>query len=155
MPVRLCGRPPPVRRGVLLWLLLALAGCGGTPFTLAATGPFVYANGSGGSLDRLAILATITNLAGDDLVVSPADFVVRDGAGRIYPANPTATVADARRLSVAPGTQGTLPLPAITLRTHDTLTGFVVFDVPHGTLPAELIWRQIDSDAVAPITAPR
>jgi hypothetical protein len=155
MPVRLRCRPKLVRRGALLWLLLFVSGCGGTPFTLSATGPFVYASGNGGALDRLAIVATITNHAGDDLVVSPADFVARDSTGRIYPSNPAATVADAHRVSVAPGTRGTMPLPAITLRANDTLTGFVVFDVPHGTQPAELIWRQVDSDAVTPITAPR
>jgi hypothetical protein len=103
----------------------------------------------------LAIVATITDQAGYDLVVDPADFVVRDGAGHVFPSNPAATVADAQRLSVTPGTRGNLPLPVITLRTADVLTGFVVFDVPHGTEPVELIWRQIDSDAVAPITAPR
>jgi hypothetical protein len=155
IPVRLHGGPTLLRRGALLWLLLLVSGCGGTPFTFSAAGPYFYSSGGGGALDRLAIVATITNLAGDDLVVNPADFVARDGSGRIYPSNPAATVTDTRRVSVAPGLRGTLPLPAITLRTNDTLSGFVVFDVPHGAQPTELIWRQIDSDAVTPITAPR
>ena len=49
--------------------------------------------------------------------------------------------------------RGTLPLPTITLRGDDTISGFVVFDVPAGKQPVELIWRQSDTDTVALLSA--
>ena len=45
--------------------------------------------------------------------------------------------------------RGTLPLPTVTLRGNDTISGFVVFDVPAGVWPVELVWRQSDTDTVA------
>jgi len=40
------------------------------------------------------------------------------------------------------------PLPAATLRQNDVLSGFVVFDVPTGVRPVDLVWRQTDGDSV-------
>jgi hypothetical protein len=47
--------------------------------------------------------------------------------------------------------RGSLPLPTMTLRGDDLVSGFVVFDVPAGVRPVELIWRQTDSDYLVPI----
>jgi hypothetical protein len=95
-----------------------------------------------------AVLVTITNQFGGDLQINPADFVAREAQRRIYPANADATVADARLVSRPPKMRGSLPLPTITLRSDDVLAGFVVFDVPAGVQPVELIWRQSDTDSL-------
>jgi hypothetical protein len=100
-----------------------------------------------------AILVTIANHSGDDLQVNPGDFVARDAERRVYPANAAATVADAPLISRPPQMRGTLPLPTITLRTDDVLSGFVVFDVPAGVRPVELIWRQSDTDSVTTLAS--
>jgi hypothetical protein len=55
----------------------------------------------------------------------------------------------------APELRGTLPLPVATMRQNDVLTGYVVFDVPPGVRPVELIWRQTDSDYTVPLTGER
>ena len=151
-------RPVLVR---LAYVLAALVSLGATackssaPFTLAAAGPFVDPVTVNPTLDRLAILVTITNRTGDDLNVNPSDFVARDADHRVYAANPTATAADAGRVSGQPARRGALPLPTVTLRGTDTISGFVVFDVPSGVVPVELVWRQSDSDTVANLaTAP-
>jgi hypothetical protein len=44
--------------------------------------------------------------------------------------------------------QNISPLPVVTLRQSDVLSGFVVFDVPAGVRPVDLIWRQSDTDTV-------
>ena len=140
---------------VMLLATLLLAGCGDVPFTMQASGPFIYMAGYPAAenprLERAAILVTITNRAGDDLVVSPDEFVARDSKRRIYPANPAATASDWRLVRVAVGSHGgeeARPLPAITLRQNDVLTGYVVFDLPTGVRPVDIIWRQIDGDQV-------
>jgi len=128
---------------------LATAACGKAPYALDAVGPFSDAAVVTPSLERVAILVTITNQSGGDLQINPADFVARDAQHRIYAANASATVADARLVSRPPKMRGSLPLPTITLRSDDVLSGFVVFDVPAGIEPVELIWRQSDTDSVA------
>jgi hypothetical protein len=102
----------------------------------------------------VAILVTITNRSTDDLQINPADFVARDSEHHIYPANPTATGVDANLVRLATGPRlEVLPLPTVTLRQADVLSGFVVFDVPSGVRPVELIWRQTDTDRVAPLSS--
>jgi hypothetical protein len=143
----------PRRRGMLLATLTALsplavftAGCGAEPFTLAARGPFPYRASVNPSLERVAIVVTITSRSGDDLLINPADFAARDAERRVFTANAAATAADVDLVGREPETRGTLPLPVVTLRQDDVLTGFVVFDVPAGVRPVELIWRQTDAD---------
>lgn len=134
---------------------LLLAGCTGDPFALEASGPFRYQAAIGPAFDRVAILVTVLNRSGDDLQVNPADFVARDAEHSIYASNPAATIADARLAAGAPGLSGALPLPTITLRAEDVLTGFVVFDVPSGVSLVELVWRQSDADTVVALRPTR
>jgi hypothetical protein len=153
---RVPARGRPARWALFLVLLLTgAAGCGGDPFTLSAAGPWTYTTASDAPFERVAVLVTITNRSGDDLAVNPADFLVRDGSHRVYPADPTAAAADARAVQLAygarHGVQGIAPLPVVTLRQDDVLTGFVVFTVPTGARLVELIWRQTDSDTVVPL----
>ncbi len=139
----------------LLWTA-ALGGCGTPPLALQASAPFAYSSPIGPSLERVAILVTITNKSQDDLAVDPAEFAARDASNRIYPANAAATVADASAVRAAGGQlgmTGLLSLPVVMLRQNDVLTGFVVFDVPQGVRPTALIFRQPDSDSVVPLPA--
>lgn len=117
---------------------------------LAASGPIVYPSGVTPPLERIAILVTITNHGTDDLNINPADFVARDADHQVYPSNPTATGTDANlvRLTTGPRLE-TLPVPTMMLRQADVLSGFIVFDIPQGVRPVELVWRQSDSDQVA------
>lgn len=146
---------------VILAVSLVVAGCGSTPYTLAATGPFVYPENwaypanSNPSLDRIAVLVTITNRSGDDLQVNPGDFLVRDSQHHVYAADLAATTAAASIANEPPELHGKLPLPSVTLRNDDVLSGIIVFEVPHGVRPVELIWRQSDSDSVASLTTAR
>src|SRR5437867_9970528 len=97
--------------------VLALAGCTtGRPFVLEAAGPFLYPAVVGPAFDRVAILVSVANHSGDDLQVNPADFLARDRERRVYAANPTATVSDARVAGQSPGLRGVPPLPTVTLR---------------------------------------
>jgi hypothetical protein len=131
-------------------LALTIAGCTtGKPYVLEGAGPFTYPASVGPAFDRVAILVSVANRSGDDLQVNPADFVARDGSKRVYAANPQATIADAKLAGQSPALRGVPPLPTMTLRVDDVLTGFVVFDVPAGVSPTELVWRQSDSDVVA------
>jgi len=140
--------------GVLAGLAgLLAAACSSTPFTLVAAGPFADPAAVNPALDRVAIVVTITNRSGGDMNVNPGDFVARDAEHRVYPANPAATISDAGLVSGQAAQRGTLPLPTITLRGDDTISGFVVFDVPAGKQPVELIWRQSDTDTVALLAA--
>jgi len=143
--------------GALLLIVVGLLGaaCSQEPFSMDAQGPVAYLAdypaASNPPQERVAILVTITNRGGDDLQVSPADFVARDPGRRVYPANPVATAADARPVRLAMKAQGlpdTPPLPTITLRKDDVVSGFVVFDVPAGVRPVDIIWRQTDGDSV-------
>jgi hypothetical protein len=135
---------------VLGALALLIGGCtGGRPYVLEAAGPFLYPAAVGPAFDRVAILVSVANRSGDDLQVNPADFVARDRQHRVYAANAAATVADARLAGQSPALRGISPLPTITLRADDVLNGFIVFEVPAGVLPSELVWRQSDSDVVA------
>jgi hypothetical protein len=147
------------RSAALRWLAMAMAvmlvagACNKAPYTIDAVGPFSDAAVVAPSLERVAILVTIANQSGGDLQINPADFVARDAQHHIYPANAAATVADAHLVSRPPKMRGGLPLPTITLRSDDVLTGFVVFDVPAGVSPVELIWRQSDTDSIATLSA--
>ena len=58
---------------VALVSLFGAACTSSTPFTLAASGPFADPAVVHPSLERVAILVTITNRAGDDLNVNPGD----------------------------------------------------------------------------------
>jgi hypothetical protein len=137
-------------------LSFLLAACtGGPPYAMEAAGPFLYPAVVGPAFDRVAILVTVANRSGDDLQVNPADFLARDAQHRVYPSNPAATIADVRLAGQTPSVRGMLPLPTITLRSADVLTGFVVFDVPAGASPVELVWRQSDADTVAVLRASR
>ncbi|MDE3074931.1 MAG: DUF4352 domain-containing protein [Chloroflexota bacterium] len=141
---------------VVLPLAVALAACGTPGVVLKASAPFAYASAVGPSLERVAILVTITNNSQDDLAVDPTEFVARDAGNRIYPANAAATAADAGSVRVAAGQlgmSGVLALPVMTLRQHDVLRGFVVFDVPQGVRPVALIFRQPDTDDVVSLPA--
>jgi hypothetical protein len=139
----------------LLILLLGLAStaCKQQASPLAAAGPFSYPSSVSAPLERVAILVTLTNHGTDDLQINPADFVARDADHRVYPADPTATTSDANlvRLTTGPRLEA-LPLPTITLRQTEVLSGFIVFDVPQGVRPVELIWRQADTDQVAQLS---
>ncbi len=148
--------------GCLILLVVVALGaiaCSKAPFTLTASAPWTYSAIVDPPFQRVAILVTITNHSGDDLAVNPGDFVARDADHRIYPANPTAAVADAHAVRLAYGqhygSQSILPLPTITLRQDDALSGFVVFDLPAGVRPVELIWRQSDTDTVVALSPPR
>lgn len=143
---------------VALPLVLALAACGTPPLVVNASVPFAYPSSVGPSLERVAVLVTITNNSQDDLAVDPAEFTARDASNRIYPANASATTADGSSVRVAAGQlgmAGVLSLPVITLRQNDVLRGFVVFDVPQGVRPVALIFRQPDSDTVVSLPAAR
>ena len=137
----------------LLLISAAVVSCSTVPFTLDATGPFVYSAPVDPPFERVAVTVTIVSKSTDDLTVSPADFVARDNRHNVYPANPTAAVADAHAVRLAHGIQNISPLSAVTLRQNDVVSGFVVFDVPFAVRPVELIWRQTDSDTVIPLTA--
>src|SRR5215472_3971137 len=110
-----------------------------SPLT-AASGPLTYPSGVTPPVERVAIFVTITNNGTDDLVINPADFVARDADHRVYPSDPAATISDGNlvRLTAGPGPD-VLPLPNVTLRQSDVLSGFIVFDVPQGVRPVELI----------------
>jgi hypothetical protein len=143
----------------LVWLsvaILATTACTTqtSPLT-AASGPLDYPSSVIPPLERVAIFVTITNHGTDDLLINPADFVARDADHRVYASNPTATVADGNmvRLTAGPGLD-VLPLPTMTLRQADVLSGFIVFDIPRGVRPVELVWRQSDTDQVAALSAP-
>lgn len=127
------------------------AGCASESLRLSASAPFSYASPVESSLERVAIVVTITNLTDNDLVLNPADFWARDADRRIYPANVLAGQADTRQVALVGdhlGMRGLLPLPAATLRKNDVLSGFIVFDVPAGTRPAQLVFRDSDTDHV-------
>jgi hypothetical protein len=141
-----------IRLAVLLVGALVVS-CSQVPFTLDAAGPFAYSAEVDAPFQRVAVLVTITDRSGDDLAVNPGDFVARDVDHRVYPANPTAAMTDAHAVRVAHGVQNIAPLPIVTLRHDDALSGFVVFDVPAGVRPVELIWRQSDTDYVVPLAA--
>jgi len=150
------------RAMLLVFLLLGLLGvaCDEETFTLHASGPFgylaEYPAATNPPQERVAILVTITSRSSDDLQVNPADFVARDSDHRIYPANVAAIATDSRqvkRLIGALGIRDVSPLPSITLRKDDVLSGFVVFDVPPGVRPVDLIWRQVDGDSVANLSS--
>jgi len=122
---------------------------------LAAAGPFSYPSTATAPLERVAILVTVTNQGTDDMQINPADFLARDADHHIYPANATATGADGNlvRLTTGPRLEA-LPLPTVTLRQSEILSGFIVFDVPQGVRPVELVWRQSDADQVAQLARP-
>jgi Domain of unknown function (DUF4352) len=147
-------------RNKTLWLNVLLAAALTTacraqasPLT-SASGPLTYPSSVTPPIERVAIFVTITNHGTDDLLINPADFVSRDAEHRIYPADAAATVSDSNlvRLTTGPGPD-VLPLPTVTLRQADVLSGFIVFAVPQGVRPVELIWRQTDSDQVVQLSA--
>jgi hypothetical protein len=137
-----------------LWVAILASACRAqaSPLT-GASGPLNYPSGVMPPLERVAIFVTITNHGADDLVINPADFVARDADHRIYPSDPAATVSDGNlvRLTSGPGPD-ILPLPAVTLRQADVLSGFIVFAVPQGVRPVELVWRQTDADQVVQLS---
>lgn len=153
-PVSGAAYRPAVFPAALLAVLLA-ASCTADSFGLEAAGPYVYPAAVKSPLERVAIVVTLTNHSGDDLPVNPVDFVARDAGHRIYPANPTATVADADLVRVSAGIRGALPLSVATLRQDEVLSGFVVFDVPSGVRPVDLIFRQADADRTVRLAAAR
>ena len=138
----------------LLLSVVALTACSKqTSSPLSAAGPVAYPSSVTPPLERLAILVTITNRGTDDMQINPVDFMARDAEHRIYAADPTATTADGNLVRLATGPRlESLPLPTVTLRQADVLSGFVVFDVPQGVRPVELVWRQADTDQVAQLS---
>jgi hypothetical protein len=133
---------------------LVTVACSSAPTPLAASGPIIYPAAVSPPVERVAILVTITNRSTDDLQINPADFVARDSEHRIYAANPMATGTDANLVRLATGPRlEVLPLPTVTLRQADIVSGFVVFDVPAGVRPVELVWRQSDNDRVVPLAS--
>jgi len=154
-----------IRTCLALWFAvlagLVVMGCSSTPYSLAASGPYLYPQNwayptdSNSSLDRIAILITVRNISGDDLAVNPTDFLVRDSQHRVYAADPTATTSPDSLTTRPAEIRDSLPLPTLTLRGNDVVSGYVVFDVPAGVRPVELVWRQSDSDTVATLSATR
>jgi len=142
-------------RSSLRWLAILIAAllataCSTQQSPISASGPVSYPSAAEPPIERLAIFVTITNHGTDDLQINPADFVARDGDHRVYPSDPSATTGDASLVRMAAGPRlESLPLPTITLRQADVLSGFIVFDVPEGVRPVELVWRQSDTDQVA------
>ena len=137
-------------------LVLFAAACSTqqSPLT-AASGPLIYPSSVALPVERIAIFVTITNHGTDDLQINPADFVARDADHRIYPSDPAATTSDASVVRMASGPRlEALPLPSVTLRQADVLSGFIVFDVPAGVRPVELVWRQSDTDEVTRLVPP-
>ena len=134
-------------------LLTASCGTQASPLT-AAAGPLNYPSGVLPPVERVAIFVTITNHGSDDLLINPADFVARDADHRVWASDPPATVSDGNlvRLTAGPGLD-VLPLPIMTLRQADVLSGYIVFDVPQGVTPVELVWRQTDTDQVVRLSA--
>lgn len=130
------------------------ASCGSDPYTLTATGPFVVPlpTTSPPSLERVAVIVTIASHSSDDLQINPTDFALRDAAHRLYTADAAVTTGDFNTVGRTPDIRGTLPLPVIMLRKDDVLSGYVLFNVPAGVRPVELIWRQTDSDTAVPLT---
>jgi hypothetical protein len=153
------GRLGPAMRwskAALLALLVVLtAACSSESFTMEGTGPYSYPAPVKSSLERVAIEVKLRNLSSDDLPVNPVDFVARDAQHRIYPSNPAATAADADIVRNSTALRGVLPLPVTTLRQGEIVDGFVVFDVPTGVRPVEVILRQADSDRVVGLSAAR
>ena len=138
------------RLGSMLVLVLFAAACSAqqSPLT-AASGPLGYPSSVQPPIERIAIFLTIVNHGTDDLQINPADFVARDADHRVYPSDPAATTTDANMVRMAAGPRlETLPVPTMTLRQADVLSGFIVFDVPQGIRPVELVWRQTDTDQV-------
>jgi uncharacterized protein DUF4352 len=148
-------------RNRMLWIAmiiaaLSVAACSKPASALSASGPLAYPSEVSPPLERIAILVTLTNRGTDDMQINPSDFLARDADHRIYAADPTATTADADLVRLAAGPRlECLPLPTVTLRQTDVLSGFVVFDVPAGVRPVELVWRQADTDQVATLQATR
>lgn len=135
---------------VLVVVLTMAMACSSQASPLAASGPLSYPSNVTPPLERIAIMVTITNRGTDDLQINAADFVARDADHRVYAADPTATTADANLVRLTTGPRlDVLPLPTMTLRQSDVLSGFIVFDVPQGVRPVELVWRQVDTDQVA------
>jgi len=119
-----------------------------SPLT-AAAGPLSYPSPAQPPVERVAIFVTITNHGTDDLQINPADFIARDADHHIFPSDPTATTGDASLVRMVAGPRlEVMPLPVVTLRQTDVLSGFIVFDVPQGVRPVELVWRQSDTDQV-------
>jgi uncharacterized protein DUF4352 len=133
--------------------LVATACSSSAPFALNASGPFAFPAVGNPSLERVAIIVTVTNHSGDDLQINSTDFVARDADHRVYAASPTVTNAGTGLETAPVQIRGNLPLPTMTLRSEDVLSGFVVFDVPVGVRPVELVWRQSDTDVVAKLAA--
>ena len=120
---------------------------------VTASGPFAYPSSVTPPLERVAILVTITNRGTDDMQINPTDFIARDADHRVYAADPTATTGDGDLVRLATGPRvEALPLPTLTLRQSDVLSGYVVFNVPQGIRPVELVWRQADSGQIAQLT---
>ncbi len=143
------------RRWLVLLTAVAALACSTQPFTLEASGPFTYRAAVDPQVERLAIFVTITNHAPEDLLIDPANFLARNSDRRVFPANAPATVSDAHVVRLAAEVMGkadVLPLPAVTLRSNEILSGFVVFDVPRGLRPVEIIFRQVDTDTVSEIS---
>jgi hypothetical protein len=123
---------------------------------VTASAPFSYPAAADPTLERIAVLVQVTNRSADDLVIAPTDFIARGGDHRIYPADVQSTTTDARIVrSVAAlrGMSGVRPMQPMTLRKDDILVGFVVFSVPAGTRPSQLIYRQTDADVVVDLIA--
>lgn len=118
---------------------------------LSASAPLAYPAPTEPTLERVAVVIEVTNTSPDDLQVTPTDFLVRDEDHRVYPSDPQAAIADARIVRATAsfaGMNGVQPLPTITLRQGDVVSGFVVYSVPAGVRPTQLVWRQTDSDRV-------
>jgi uncharacterized protein DUF4352 len=144
-------------RGLAAILLAATlaASCAGETFSLSANAAFSYQAVVDPTVERIAVLLTVTNKSEDDLQVNPADFTLRAPDRHIYPSNPAATAADAnvvRRVAATRGLSGLQPMPVAILRKNDVLTVFVVFDVPAGVRPSELVYRQSDTDRVVDLS---
>ncbi len=137
--------------------LLASACAASDPLTLTVSEPFAYAPSVESSIERVAVVVTVINRSDNDILVAPADFWARDRENRLYAANVPAGLADARLVRLAGGQigmTGLLPLPTANLRKNDVISGFVVFDVPAGVRPIQLLFRETDTDHVVDVPGP-
>jgi len=148
-----------IRLATLVVVALLVSACAASDtLVLTISQPFSYSPLVDSSIERVAIVVTVTNRSDNDILINPGDFWARDQNNRLYAANVVAGVADARLVRLAGGQigmTGLLPLPAANLRKNDVISGFVVFDVPAGARPTQLLYRETDTDHVVDVPAPR
>ena len=126
-----------MRRAVAMILLLAASGCGPKPFDgisihaveLRQAPRLEFLRARVG-MKFLEVRFEFENLSDDPVTLRAIDFALRDAAGTLHPFS--AQVLD---MGQAPGQA------QIELQHGMKLPGSVVFQIPEGSEPAELIYR--------------